>query len=606
LSSYRGEETARCVPPASRQLGVQFWRKYELLRDRGGLFNQHEVASSSNRRKGQVMRVDDLDHKELLELDPEGGVIRFAGQRALLLDAVAMGLLRKYLVENFGLTAARTVLTQFGFAHGWRMAEALRADFKWDSDEDWRQAGIRIHTLGGLFRVEPANGSPLSKDGVMLVASYEAEQHLLHFGRSDETVCWTLCGLTSGYLSRTAGKEIYVLEDRCMAKGDTACHLFGRPREEWSGDRAEELRFYETKDLVECLGVSLQRVMGTLKTAEKKLRLHRRALVATRTDISAPLGIVAKSPTMRQVVDLACRVAEVDSTAIITGESGTGKERIARLIHNRSTRAAGPFVAVNCGAIIETLLESELFGHARGSFTGATSDRPGLFEAANGGTLLLDEIGEISPGMQVKLLRVLQEREIRRVGENKNRKVDVRVVASTNRDLSQRVAAGAFRQDLYYRLKVVELRVPPLRERRDDILPLARILLVEAVTRMKRTMAGFTPQAVDQLLRYAWPGNVRELENAVERAVALARGDRVDVEDLPEEVRQAFPQPVAMVGQVRPLGEVEKEYIVAALACNEGNQTRTAVQLHIGAATLYRKLKSYGLIEDRKGTTPVL
>jgi DNA-binding NtrC family response regulator len=547
------------------------------------------------------MRVDDLDHKELLELDPEGGLIRFAGQRALLLDAVAMGLLRKYLVENFGLTAARTVLTQFGFAHGWRMAEALRADFKWDSDEDWQQAGIRIHTLGGLFRVEPANGNPLSKDGVMLVASYEAEQHLLHFGRCDETVCWTLCGLTSGYLSRTAGKEIFVLEDRCMAKGDVACHLFGRPRDEWSGDRAEELRFYETKDLVECLGISLQRVMGTLKAAEKKLRLHRRVLIGTKTDLSAPLGIVAKSPPMRQVVDLACRVAEVDSTAIISGESGTGKERIARLIHNRSTRAAGPFVAVNCGAITETLLESELFGHARGSFTGATSDRPGLFEAANGGTLLLDEIGEISVGMQVKLLRVLQEREIRRVGENKNRRVDVRVVASTNRDLSQRVAAGAFRQDLYYRLKVVELRVPPLRERRDDILPLARILLVEAVTRMKRKMSGFTPQAVDQLLRYEWPGNVRELENAVERAVALASGDRVDAEDLPEEIRQAFPQPVAMVGHVRPLGDVEKEYIVAALACNDGNQTRTAVQLRIGAATLYRKLKSYGLIENRKG-----
>jgi DNA-binding NtrC family response regulator len=190
------------------------------------------------------------------------------------------------------------------------------------------------------------------------------------------------------------------------------------------------------------------------------------------------------------------------------------------------------------------------------------------------------------------------------VGENKNRRVDVRVVASTNRDLSQRVAAGAFRQDLYYRLKVVELRVPPLRERRDDILPLARILLVEAVTRMKRKMSGFTRQAVDQLLRYEWPGNVRELENAVERAVALARGDRVDAEDLPEEIRQAFPQPVAMVGHVRPLGEVEKEYIVAALACNGGNQTRTALQLHIGAATLYRKLKSYGLIEDRKDATP--
>jgi two-component system response regulator HydG len=180
---------------------------------------------------------------------------------------------------------------------------------------------------------------------------------------------------------------------------------------------------------------------------------------------------------MRQLVDLARRVAKVDSTVLITGESGSGKERIARLVHEESTRAAGPFIAVNCGAITETLLESELFGHARGAFTGATSDRPGLFEAANGGTLLLDEVGEVSPGMQVKLLRALQEREIRRVGENKSRRVDVRVVAATNRDLAHGVAGGTFRQDLYYRLKVVELHVPPLRERRDDILPLARVLL---------------------------------------------------------------------------------------------------------------------------------
>src|SRR5688572_11232791 len=165
------------------------------------------------------MRADDLDHRALLELDPEGGVIRFAGQRALLLDAVAMGLLRKYLVENFGLTAARTVLTQFGFAHGWRMAEALRAEFSWNSDEDWRAAGLRIHALGGLFRLEPQSKDPLSKEGMMLLASYEAEQHLLHFGRSDAAVCWTICGLISGYLSRTCGKEIYVLEDRCSSKG---------------------------------------------------------------------------------------------------------------------------------------------------------------------------------------------------------------------------------------------------------------------------------------------------------------------------------------------------------------------------------------------------
>jgi DNA-binding NtrC family response regulator len=541
-----------------------------------------------------------LDHKELLELDPEGGVIRFAGQRALLLDAVAMGLLRKYLVENFGLTAARTVLTQFGFAHGWRMAEAMQTEFKWDSDDDWQRAGTRIHALEGLYRVEAGSKGPLSKEGVTLLASYEAEQHLLHFGRSDVPVCWTICGLTSGYVSKSAGKEIYVLEDRCLGKGDAACHLIGRTRQDWGDERAEELRFFEAKRLKEHLDVSLDRVTETLKAAERKLRERRRALVRVARQVDEPLGIIAQSRAMAKVVDLARRVAKVDSTVLITGESGSGKERIARLLHDESTRAAGPFIAVNCGAITETLLESELFGHARGAFTGATGDRPGLFEAASSGTLLLDEVGEVSPGMQVKLLRALQEREIRRVGENKNRRVDVRVVAATNRDLAHGVAGGVFRQDLYYRLKVVELHVPPLRERRDDILPLARVLLAEAALRMKRKISALAPGAVDQLLRYAWPGNVRELENTMERAVALARGSRVELEDLPEEIRQAFPMPVATRGAVRPLDEVEKEYIIASLEANGGNQTHTATQLRIGAATLYRKLKSYGLIGGKR------
>jgi two-component system, NtrC family, response regulator HydG len=546
-----------------------------------------------------VVRADDLDHDELLELDPAGGVIRFAGQRALLLDAVAMGLLRKYLVENFGITAARTVLTQFGFAHGWRMAEAMKSEFTWESDDEWRRAGTRIHTLEGLFRVEPGGGGPLSKNGSMVVASYEAEQHLLHFGRSDAPVCWTICGLTSGYLSRIAGKDTYVLEDRCVGKGDAACHLFGRSREEWGGEHSEDLRFFEPIRLKECLDVSLQRVTQTLKAAERKLRGHRRALVRVARDVDEPLGIVTKSAAMRLLVDLARRVAKVDATVLITGESGSGKERIARLVHDESTRAAGPFIAINCGAITETLLESELFGHVRGAFTGATQDRPGLFEAANGGTLLLDEVGEVSPAMQVKLLRALQEREIRRVGENKSRRVDVRVVAATNRDLGHGVAGGRFRQDLYYRLKVVELHVPPLRERRDDILPLARVLLADAALRMKRNIAGLVPDAADQLLRYEWPGNVRELENTMERAVALARGSRVELEDLPEAIRNTLPRPAAS-DAVRPLSDIEKEYIVAALERNGGNQTRTAEQLEIGSATLYRKLKSYGLIGKRR------
>jgi DNA-binding NtrC family response regulator len=542
------------------------------------------------------MRVEDLHHKELLELDPEGGVIRFAGQRALLLDAVAMGILRQYLVDNFGLTAARAVLTQFGFAHGWRAAAAMQREFKWANNEEWRRAGPRIHTVGGLFRTQPGSDDPLTKKGAILLASYEAEQHLLHFGRSNSPVCWTICGLTSGYVSHTTSKEIYVLEDRCLGEGHAACHLLGRTREEWGDERAEELTFFDSGRLKECLDVSLSRVTETLKAAEEKLRAHRQVLVRVVRDAEEPLGIVAKSPKMQHMVELARRVAKVDATVLITGESGVGKERIARLVHEESTRADGPFIAVNCGAITETLLESELFGHKRGAFTGAASDRPGLFEAASHGTLLLDEIGEISSGMQVKLLRVLQEREVRRVGENQSRPVNVRVLAATNRDLAYGVSDGAFRQDLYYRLKVVELHIPPLRDRKDDILPLARVLLTDAAVRMGREISGLAPVAVDQLLRYEWPGNVRELENVMERAVALARGSRVDLEDLPEEIRQAFPKPVVGGGTVQPLSEVEKEYILAVMELNGGNQARTAKQLRIGSATLYRRLKKYGLI----------
>ncbi len=540
------------------------------------------------------MRVEDLNHHDLLELDPEGGVIRFAGQRALLLDAVAMGLHRKYLVENFGLTAARAVLTQFGFAHGWRMAEAMKKEFSWENDDEWRRAGAHICNLEGLFRTQFGSDDPLTEHGATLLASYEAEQHLLHFGRSDSAVCWTICGLMSGYVSQTLGKEIYVLEERCLGQGHAACQIVGRTREQWGEERADELGLFDSSRLRETLDVSLGRVTETLRAAEEKLLSHRRALVSVVPDVEDPLGVVAKSPKMQAVTSLTHRVARVDATVLITGESGVGKERIARLVHDESIRARGPFIAVNCGAISETLLESELFGHARGAFTGAVSDRPGLFEAASRGTLLLDEIGDISAGMQVKLLRVLQEREIRRVGENQSRPVDARVIAATNRDLAAAVADGTFRQDLYYRLNVLQIHVPALRDRRDDILPLARLLLADAAIRMNREISGLAPGVVDQLLRYDWPGNVRELENAMERAVALAQSTRVELEDLPEEVRLAFAKPVVRPETVQQLSEVEEEYILAVLEFNGGNRTRAAKQLGIGAATLYRKLKKYG------------
>jgi two-component system response regulator HydG len=299
------------------------------------------------------------------------------------------------------------------------------------------------------------------------------------------------------------------------------------------------------------------------------------------------------SPAMRDVVDIATRVAEVDSTVLLVGETGVGKERVARLIHRASPRAACPFLAVNCGALPEGLFESELFGHARGAFTGALQERQGLFEAADGGTLLLDEAGEVPPPMQVKLLRVLQERGVRRVGENHPRRVNVRLVAATNRDLAQDVAQQRFRLDLYYRLKVVELEIPPLRERPDDVRGLAEALLVKTARRMQRPITGYTIGCFDRMLRYAWPGNVRELENVVERACALARGRSIDLDDLPLEIQQVHslaldPPPV------RRLRDVERLHILGALERNHGNKSRTAEQLGIGVATLFRRLRQYG------------
>ena len=537
------------------------------------------------------MRADDLDLRELLHFEPKGGVIRFGGQRALLFDAVALGILRRELIETLGMAAARGVLTRFGYAHGWRTAESLRTAFPWDDEAEWQQAGGQLHALHGLVLVEPS--AQEGKDPEHLAEatwheSYEAEQHLLHLGRAEEAVCWTLAGFASGYLSCVQGREIYCVEDRCRAKGDAVCHLTGRARGDWGEAITPHLPFYQKA----CLDAALAHVTGELKQVERRLRLRRHELGRGAEGAVGPAGLVTQSAAMEKVLELARRVAKVDSTILITGESGVGKERIARLIHDESARTAGPFVAINCGAVPEGLLESELFGHAKGAFTGASQDRSGLFEAANGGTLLLDEIGEVPPPMQVKLLRTLQEREVRRVGENKNRPINVRVLAATNRDLVAEVNAARFRQDLYYRLRVVEIHVPALRERRDDILSLARVFLADAGERTGRKVTGFAPQAANQLVRYGWPGNVRELQNAVERAVVLAKGSRIVVEDLPDEVGLALPGAYA-AGQVRPLEEVERDYILAVVRANNGNKARAAEQLKIGTATLYRKLKQY-------------
>jgi transcriptional regulator with PAS, ATPase and Fis domain len=343
----------------------------------------------------------------------------------------------------------------------------------------------------------------------------------------------------------------------------------------------------------------LREVTSSLKKTENELREKTRKLSVIAKIEEDPMELMARSPEMRKLMDLAKTIAAIDSTVLITGESGTGKERVARYVHDHSPHVQGPFIAINCGAITETLLESELFGHARGAFTGATSDRPGLFEAANGGTLFLDEVGEISLPNQVKLLRAIQEREIRRVGENKNRRVNVRLLSATNKDLSVEVTEKRFRGDLYYRLNVVELAVPPLRQRREDILPLARLLLAEAALQMKRSVDGLTSPAADQLLEYPWPGNVRELANAMERAVAVAKTNRVDVDDLPAHVLLVMPL-ITDQGVPRLMKDVERDCILSALEKTDGNRRKAADLMGLGVATLYRKLKAYKLLDKLK------
>ncbi len=295
---------------------------------------------------------------------------------------------------------------------------------------------------------------------------------------------------------------------------------------------------------------------------------------------------------MQRVIDLARRAAKVDSSVIVTGESGVGKEVIAKFIHDQSVRMSGPFVPVNCGALTEPLLESELVGHAKGAFTSADRDRVGLFEAANGGTLFLDEIGEISPSVQVKLLRAIQKKEVRRVGENISRPVNIRIIAATNSNLASEVTAGRFRQDLYYRLRVIELPVPPLGERIEDILPLAWFYLNIFSQEMGKVVTGFSSQTVQFLLSYGWPGNVRELKNAIERAVALTPGNVIELEDLPMDLKGVVSKPVT-VGDIRPIKDIEREYIMAALKATGGDKDLAAEHLKIGRSTLYRKLTEY-------------
>ena len=304
---------------------------------------------------------------------------------------------------------------------------------------------------------------------------------------------------------------------------------------------------------------------------------------------------------MRKVLALAERVARVETPILLTGESGSGKEHLARFIHSRSPRAEGPFIPINCGALPEPLLESELFGHVKGAFTGAVAEHPGLFEAAAGGMLLLDEIAETTPALQVKLLRVLQDHQVRRVGSVATRPVDVRVIAATNRNLEEMVAAKSFRKDLYYRLNVVRIEMPPLRERREDILDLALRFVRRDCERFHCGPCTFSRDVVERLLTHPWPGNVRELEHAIERSVVLAEGKpRIELTDLPPEVLGGSGVAPEEDDLLLSLEALERRHILRVLEHCGGNRKATARVLGIAENTLWRKLRAYGLVNPRR------
>ncbi len=348
---------------------------------------------------------------------------------------------------------------------------------------------------------------------------------------------------------------------------------------------AESLDFLEA--ISDQIVVALENIKAYQQLAEENRQLKQK--ITTRNLFPE---IIGQSPAIQQVFDLIDSVADSDATVLIEGESGTGKELVARALHYHSYRADKPFIPIFCGSLTETLLESELFGHRKGAFTGAIENKPGLFEEADGGTLFLDEIGEISKNIQTKLLRVIQEGEIKRVGDSQIRKVNVRIIAATNRDLWEEVQAGNFREDLYYRLNVINIKMPPLRARRDDIPLLADHFLKKYTEKNRKSVLRFTPEALKLLMEYDWPGNIRELENTIERAVILARGTEITPDLIDLKKRKTF----SLVGKT--LKEIEKEAVLQTLEMTGYNRTKTAEILGVSRRWLQYQLKNWGINPD--------
>lgn len=535
------------------------------------------------------MRAEDLKLEDIVTFSE--GIVSLHGRRLVLHDIHAMAQLRKDLVNSIGSEQTRKILARFGYYWGKADAAAMERIIDWDSKDEMLRAGPHLHALQGVARTD-IKEMIVGEDGsfrmdVIWHDSAEADEQLIELGVSKKSGCWIMEGYASGYASYCLRKPVYFREESCRCRGDKVCEVIGKDLDSWGEEAKQFIKDFESEDFqgkVEDLMTELRK--KTLELARQQKRLQR----------IIPLNIKntpeLRSKLYQQVLETASRVARFDSSVLITGESGVGKEVIARFIHDSSPRKHKQFVGMNCAALPETLLTSELFGHVAGSFTGAVRDRVGLFEEANGGTILLDEIGDISPALQIALLRVLQEKQVRRVGDNRNRPVDVRVIASTNQPLKQFIREGRFREDLYYRLRVVEIEIPPLRDRKVDILPLARFFVARLAGKLKIVNLKLGPASIRHLEGYCWPGNIRELENVLERAAVLTDDGWIRPEHLPQELskpegRTGF----GADGDAMTMDEMERAHIRKVLEMTDGNRSKAADILGIGKTTLWRKLK---------------
>ena len=465
------------------------------------------------------VRFPDLaDLMARLRFSTSDGRIWMDEQRMLLIHAKALGSLRREMIESLGMDVARRLFTRMGYQAGTYDAQMARKVRSKTSLKDMFVVGPQMHCLEGIGLSEPVRLEFDVEKGkhygeFLWTHQVEDEEHARHFPIGTEPSCWMQVGYASGYSTEFMGRQILYREVECQSMGQAACRIVGKPVEAW-GDEA-------IADLQHLMPAALR--SDALRAAVSATRDPVLA-GADATESAQPVGI---SPGFNSVLHMVQRVAPTHATVLFLGESGVGKEVFARMLHRLSSRSHKPFVAVNCAAIPESLIESELFGAERGAFTGATHSRAGRFERADGGTLFLDEIGTLSAGAQGNLLRVLQEGEIERLGDTHTRRVDVRVIAATNVDLREEAAAGRFREDLFFRLNVFPIRVTPVRERREDIPLLMTHFLAKFNRLHGRRLTGFTQRAVDAVMSYDWPGNIRELENVIERGVILAAENTV-------------------------------------------------------------------------------